>query len=353
MIREAIALIVSGRSLTVDEAASVMEEIMEGEVTPAQFGAFVTALRLKGETVDEIVGLVRTMRAKAVPVTIAEPVVDTCGTGGDGSHTFNISTAAAFVAAGAGLKVAKHGNRAMSSQCGSADVLEALGVRLDLNAEQVQRCLEEVGIGFMFAPIFHPAMKYASAPRREIGIRTVFNIIGPLANPAQAEYQVIGVPSEELGDKIALALQRLGVKHALVVHGSDGMDEISITGRSIVWEVGKDKELLSASPYYVLPEDFGIKRAPVRTIKGGTSKENAKILRSVLAGEKSPRRDVVVMNAAAAITAGSESKYSSGIGGARALKESAHAAEEAIDNGHASAKLEQLIEFSQSFIQRT
>ncbi len=348
MIKEAIASLVSGNSLTTEEAASVMGEIMEDKVTPAQFGAFVTALRLKGETVDEIVGLVRTMRAKAVPVTIAEPVVDTCGTGGDGSRTFNISTTAAFVVAGAGLKVAKHGNRAMSSRCGSADVLEALGVKIDLNAEQVQRCLQEVGMGFMFAPVFHPAMKYASAPRREIGIRTVFNIIGPLANPARAEYQVIGVPSEELGDKIAHTLQRLGVKHALVVHGSDGMDEISITGRSIVWEVGEDKELLSASPYYVLPEDFGIKRAPVRTIKGSTSKENAKILRSVLAGETSPRRDVVVMNAAAAITAGSKNKYSSGAGGTRALKEGAHIAEEVIDSGHALAKLERLIEFSQS-----
>jgi len=352
MIKEAIATLVSGNSLTVEEAASVMQEIMVGEVTPAQFGAFVTALRLKGETVDEIVGLVRTMRAKAVPVTIAEPVVDTCGTGGDGSHTFNISTAAAFVAAGAGLKVAKHGNRAMSSRCGSADVLEALGVKIDLNAEQVQRCLQEVGIGFMFAPVFHPAMKYASAPRREIGIRTVFNILGPLANPAQAAYQVIGVPSEELGDKIALTLQRLGVKHALVVHGLDGMDEISITGRSIVWEVSKDEGLLSASPYYVLPEDFGVKRAPIKTIKGGTPEGNAKMLRSVLAGERSPRRDVVVMNAAAAIAAGSKSRYPSGIGGTRALKEGAHIAEEVIDSGHALAKLEQLIEFSQSFIQR-
>jgi len=353
MIREAIQTLVSGNSLTVDEAASVMEEIMEGEVTPAQFGAFVTALRLKGETVDEIVGLVRTMRAKAVPVTIAEPVVDTCGTGGDSSSTFNISTAAAFVAAGAGLKVAKHGNRAMSSRCGSADVLEALGVKIDLNAEQVQRCLQEVGIGFMFAPVFHPAMKYASAPRREIGIRTVFNILGPLANPAKAEYQVIGVPSEELGDKIALTLQRLGVKHALVVHGLDGMDEISITGRSIVWEISKDEELPSASPYYVLPEDFGVKRAPIKTIKGGAPERNAKMLRSVLAGEKSPRRDVVVMNAAAAIATGNKSRYPSGIGGTRALKEGAHIAEEAIDSGHALAKLEQLIEFSQRFIQRT
>ena len=187
MIKEAIAALVSGHSLTMEEAASVMEEIMNGEATPAQFGAFVTALSLNGETVDEIVGLAKTMRAKATPVTIPEPVVDTCGTGGDGAHTFNISTAAALVAAGVGLKVAKHGNRAMSSQCGSADVLEVLGVRIDLNAQQVQRCLQEVGIGFMFAPVFHPAMKYASAPRREIGIRTVFNILGPLANPARAE----------------------------------------------------------------------------------------------------------------------------------------------------------------------
>ncbi len=352
MIKEAIVTLVDGRSLTTEEASSVMEEIMEDKVTPAQFGAFVTALRLKGETVDEIVGLVRTMRAKAIPVSIAESVVDTCGTGGDGSSTFNISTTAAFVVAGAGLKVAKHGNRAMSSRCGSADVLEALGVKIELNAEQVQKCLQEVGIGFMFAPVFHPAMKYASAPRREIGIRTVFNIIGPLANPAQAEYQVIGVPSEELGNKIALSLQRLGIKHALVVHGSDGMDEISITSRSIVWEVGKDKELLSASPYYVLPEDFGVKRAPIKTIKGGTPKENAKILRSVLAGEKSSRRDVVVMNAAAAIAAGSKSGHSSGIEGTRALKEGARIAEEVIDSGHALTKLERLIEFSQSFIQR-
>jgi len=198
MIKEAIATLISGNSLTMDEAASVMEEIMQGEATPAQFGAFVTALRLKGETVDEIVGMAKTMRAKAVPVTIAEPVVDTCGTGGDGSHTFNISTAAAFVAAGAGLKVAKHGNRAMSSQCGSADVLEVLGVRIDLNAKQVQKCLEEVGIGFMFAPVFHPAMKYAAAPRREIGIRTVFNILGPLTNPAGVRAQVLGVADDTL-----------------------------------------------------------------------------------------------------------------------------------------------------------
>src|SRR4030043_1249033 len=206
MIKKAIAALVSGRSLAADEAAQVMEEIMQGEATPAQFGAFVTALRLKGETVDEIVGLARTMKAKAIPVITDGLVVDTCGTGGDGSHTFNISTAAAFVAAGAGIKVAKHGNRAMSSQCGSADVLEALGVKIDLNAEQVQRCLKEVGIGFMFAPVFHPAMKYAAVPRREIGIRTVFNILGPLTNPAGAKAQVLGVPDGSLLETMAQGL---------------------------------------------------------------------------------------------------------------------------------------------------
>jgi anthranilate phosphoribosyltransferase len=237
----------------------------------------------------------------------------------------------------------------MSSQCGSADVLEALGVKIDLNAEQVRSCLEKVGIGFMFAPIFHPAMKYASPPRREIGIRTVFNILGPLASPARAEYQVIGVPSEEIGGKIALALQRLGAQHALVVHGLNGVDEISITDRSIVWEVSRDKKLAAASPYYVLPEDFGVKRAPVKAIKGGTPEENAKILRAVLAGEKSPKRDVVVMNAAAAIAAGSRSRYPAETSGTLVLKESARIAEDAIDSGRAQDKLEQLIKFSQSF----
>jgi len=210
MIKEAIKKLVEGESLSQDEASAVMEEIMAGEATPAQFGAFVTALRLKGETTEEIVGLALVMRARAVPVSTTRPVVDTCGTGGDGAGTFNISTAAAFVAAAAGLSVAKHGNRAMSSQCGSADVLEALGVRIDLDATQVGRCLEEVGIGFMFAPLFHPAMKYAATPRREIGIRTVFNILGPLTNPAGAGGQVFGVADGSLGSKIAQVLKGLG-----------------------------------------------------------------------------------------------------------------------------------------------
>ena len=209
MIKEAIGQIVGGHSLTMDESSTVMNEIMEGTATPAQFGAFVTALRFKGETVEEIAGLARTMRGKSLRVRIAEPVVDTCGTGGDGTGTFNISTTAAFVAAACGLKVAKHGNRAMSSQCGSADVLEALGVKIDLNPEQVQRCLETVGFGFMLAPVFHPAMKYAAGPRKEVGIRTVFNILGPLTNPAGAGAQVLGVPEKSLTMKMATVLKCL------------------------------------------------------------------------------------------------------------------------------------------------
>ncbi len=335
MIREAITTLVSGRSLTMEEAASVMEEIMGGEVTPAQFGAFLTALRLKWETVDEIAGLAKTMRAKAVPVTIAEPVVDTCGTGGDGSHTFNISTAAAFVAAGAGLKVAKHGNRAMSSQCGSSDVLEALGVRIDLNAEQVQRCLYEVGIGFMFAPVFHPAMKYAAVPRREIGIRTVFNILGPLTNPAGAEAQVLGVADETLVEKLALVLKSLGCEHALVVHGEDGLDEITVTGKTQVCEL-KDGGIKS---YSISPEDFGLPQASLNSLRGGTLDENAALLRRVLVGTPGPQQDVVLMNAAAVLLAGDS------VG---TLQQGVALARKVIDEGRALAKLEQLIEFSQS-----
>jgi len=335
MIKEAIGTLVSGRSLTMEEAASVMEEIMRGEATPAQIGAFVTALRLKGETVDEIVGLAKTMRARAVPVITDELVVDTCGTGGDGSHTFNISTAAAFVAAGARLKVAKHGNRAMSSQCGSADVLEALGVRIELNAEQVQRCIEEVGIGFMFAPIFHPAMKYAAAPRREIGIRTVFNILGPLTNPAGAKAQVLGVADGLLVEKLALVLQGLGCRHVLVVHGEDGLDEITVTGKTHVCELKGS----SIKSYTISPEDFGLPRVSLDNLKGGTVDENATLLRRILAGAPGPQRDVVLMNAAAVLLAGDR------VG---TLQQGVALAREVVDSGYATAKLEQLIKFSQS-----
>ena len=335
MIKEAITTLVSGRSLTMEEAASVMEEIMQGEATPAQFGAFVTALRLKGETVDEIVGLAKTMRARAVPVTITEPVVDTCGTGGDGSHTFNISTVAAFVAAGAGLRIAKHGNRAMSSQCGSADILEALRIKNDLNAEQVQRCLQEVGIGFMFAPVFHPAMNHAAVPRREIGIRTVFNILGPLTNPAGARAQMLGVAEEALLEKMVLVLRNLGCHHALVVHGEDGLDEITLTGKTRVYEL-KDGNI---KKYAISPEDFGLSSASLDNLKGSTAIENASRLRNILAGASGPQRDVVLMNTAAALVAGYK---------VATLQQGVTLAGEVIDNGHALAKLEQLIEVSQS-----
>lgn len=336
MIKEAIGTLVSGKSLTVHEAASVMEEIMEGKATPAQLGAFITALRIKGETADEIAGLAGVMRDKAIRVIVTEPVLDIVGTGGDGLNTFNISTAAAFVAAGAGIKVAKHGNRAASSQCGSADVLEKLGVKIDLNAQQVQNCIQEVGIGFMFAPAFHPAMKYAAGPRREIGIRTVFNILGPLTNPAHAEYQVIGVPGIELAEKIVHASIRLGAKHALVVHGLNGMDEISITGNSLIWEI-RNGELIS-SRKSISPEDFGITKAPANIINGGTPEENAEIIRQIFSGAKGAKRDVVVLNAAAALVAGEK---------AETLQEGVNLSQEIIDSGKALDKLKHLIEFTQ------
>ena len=336
MIKEAIETVVNGRSLTFEQGAAVMEEIMIGEATPAQFAAFVTALRIKGETVDEIAGLASVMQAKATPVQVTPPVVDTCGTGGDGSSSFNISTTAAFIVAGAGLKVAKHGNRAMSSHCGSADVLEALGVRIELGAEAVAQCLERVGIGFMFAPVFHPAMKYATAPRREVGIRTVFNILGPLTNPAKAKFQVIGVPSKELGEKIAFVLHRLGTEHSLVVHGIDGMDEISISRKSLVWDINQHRVL---PPYEVSPDDFGFMKASMTQIKGGTTRQNAKILRGILSGEVGARRNIVIMNAAAALVAGNQ---------ASDLKEGASLAEKTIDSGQALAKLDELIKLSRS-----
>jgi len=335
MIKEAIRMLVEGHSLTLEQAEGVMEEIMNGEATPAQFGAFVTALRLKGETVDEIVGMAKTMRAKAIHVDVSEPVVDTCGTGGDAAGTFNISTATAFVAAGAGLKVAKHGNRAMSSQCGSADVLEALGVKIDFDAEGVRRCIEEVGIGFMFAPLFHPAMKYAAAPRREIGIRTVFNLIGPLTNPAGAKAQVVGVADGAMAEKITMALEGLGCRHALVVHGESGLDEIAINGRTLVYEL-KDGEIES---YYISPGDFGLPEASLDSIRGGTAAENAAILRNILSGNRGPQRDVVLMNAAAVLLAGDRVEN---------LGQGFKLAEEVIDSGRAMQKLEQLVAFSQA-----
>jgi anthranilate phosphoribosyltransferase len=336
MIKEAISQLIAGNSLTVDEASAVMKEIMEGEATPAQFGAFVTALRLKGETVDEIVGLAKVMRAKAIPVPIDEPVVDTCGTGGDAAGTFNISTAAAIVAAAAGVKVAKHGNRAMSSQCGSADVLEALGVNINLNAEQVLECLKQVGIGFMFAPAYHPAMKYAAGPRREIGIRTVFNVLGPLTNPADASAQVIGVADGSLLEKLALSLKELGSKHALLVHGEDGLDEITVTARTQVNELKNG----TVSAYTISPEEFGFTLAKPEALKGNDAGENAELLRRIFNGAPGPQRDIVLMNAAAALLTGEKVK---------SFDEGIRLAGKTIDKGMASAKLEELIYFGNRF----
>ena len=335
MIREAIITLVLKKSLTFEQAAGAMDEIMSGEATPAQIGAFLTALNMKGETAEEISGLASVMRARATPVATTSPTIDEVGTGGDGSNSFNISTTAAFVVAGAGFKVAKHGNRAASSKCGSADVLEALGVKIELPPEAVSECIDSVGIGFMFAPAFHPAMKYVANPRREIGIRTVFNILGPLTNPAHAEHVLLGVPSETLGNKIAAVLHRLSTRHSLVVHSRDGMDEISISGPSVIWDVS-DEPL--SEPYEVFPYHFGFQKAPQDELRGGTPKENAAVLRRILGGEKSVLRNVIVMNAAAALVAGNLTED---------LKEAAHIAEDAIDSGRAAEKLNKLIEKSQ------
>ena len=336
MIKEAIQSLVDGQSLTMEQAAQVMEEIMDGQVTPAQFGAFVTGLRIKGETVEEIAGLARTMRAKAVRVNASGSLVDTCGTGGDGAATFNISTTAAFVVAGTGLKVAKHGNRAMSSKCGSADVLEALGVKIELTAQQVEKCLNEVGIGFMFAPAFHPSMKYASAPRREVGIRTVFNILGPLTNPAGAQAQMLGTADGSLVEKMARVLASLGSQHVVVVHGEDGLDEITLTGPTRVCELKNG----CVTSFTIRPEDFGLQRCRLDQLRGGTAQENATRLREVLTGGEGALRDVVLLNAAAALLAGDK---------VDSMKEGIAVAREVVCSGKALAKVDRLIEVTQSF----
>ena len=335
MIREAIETVVSGDSLSMEDAAYVMNEIMSGEATPAQFGSFVTALRLKGETVDEIAGMAQVMRQHSLHVDIDGSLVDTCGTGGDGSGTFNISTAAAFVAAGAGTKVAKHGNRAMSGASGSADVLEALGAKIDLNPESVSRCINETGFGFMFAQGFHPSMRFAAGPRREIGIRTVFNILGPLTNPAGAGAQVIGVADASMAVKMAAALDRLGSRRALVVHGNDGLDEITIADSTRVWEL-KDG---SVSEYEIKPEELGMSRAPLTKIQAPDAEASAKVVHSVLGGEEGAARDVVLLNSAAALLAG---------GLADTLRKGIDAAAQSIDGGSAKERMEAFVALSQS-----
>ena len=336
MIKEAIESVVAGQTLNEQQAEAIMEEIMTGVATPAQIASFVTALRIRGETVAEIVGMARVMRAKSAHVVSSTPVVDTCGTGGDASGTFNISTCSAFVASAAGLKIAKHGNRAMSSKSGSADVLEALGVKIDLPPEKVAACLEKTGIGFMFAQGFHPAMKFAAGPRREIGIRTIFNFLGPLTNPAGAKEQLVGVSEKDYVQKLAEALVKLGNSHSLVVHGEDGMDEISICAATTVAEQRGE----SINTYRLEPESLGFKRAKLDDLKGGTAAENAEIIRGILSGrDQGARRDVVLLNAGAAIMVG---------GLSRTLQGGVQMAAQAIDRGTAQKKLEDFITVSNS-----
>ena len=333
MIQDAIEAAAAGRSLTTEQAASVMEQIMTGEATPAQFGAFVTALRMKGETVDEIVGMARVMREKSLHVRVEGAVVDTCGTGGDGSGSFNVSTTAAFVAAGAGAKVAKHGNRAMSGSTGSADALEALGVNIDLSPESVSRCIEEVGFGFMFAQRFHPSMRFAAGPRREIGIRTVFNILGPLTNPAGADRQMIGVADPSMARRMAEALGRLGSHRALVVHGTDGMDELSISAPSTVWSL-EGGEVIESE---VSPERLGLRRAAPESIRADSPESSAAIARGALSGETGPARDIALMNAAATLVVADI---------AGDLIEGVELAARSIDRGAALSRLDDLAALS-------
>ncbi len=334
MIKEAIGKIIERTHLTEAEAEGVMREIMEGGATSAQIAAYLTALRMKGETVEEIAGSARAMREKATRIRVNDRLaVDTCGTGGDRMNTFNISTTAAFVAAGAGITVAKHGNRSVSSRSGSADVLRALGVNIDCPPEKVEECLNAIGIGFLFAPLYHGAMKHAVGPRQEIGVRTLFNILGPLTNPAGASVQVLGVYDQNLTDLVAQVLINLGTLHCFCVSGLDGLDEISITGRTKICE-GKEGKVKC---YYVEPRDFDLPTARMADILGGTPEENARITLEVLGGQKSPRRDIVILNAAPAFVA---------TGRAGTLQEGAKRAAESIDRGGAMEKLTQLREMT-------
>lgn len=338
MIKEAITRLAERKDLSPEEAEGVMHEIMRGEATPSQISAFLVALRMKGETVEEIAGCARAMRANAVKVKCQSPrLVDTCGTGGDGTGTFNISTLVAFVVAGAGLKVAKHGNRSVSSHCGSADLLETLGVRIDLGPEAVARCIDEVGIGFLFAQRFHPAMKYAAGTRREIGIRTIFNILGPLTNPASASIQLLGVFDERLTRPLAGVLSLMGSESAMVVHGANGLDELSTTGVNNITRLHRGQ----IATFYLDAGEFGLPRASLEDLKGGTPQENAVTARELLEGRKGARRDIVLLNAAAILVAE---------GTAPTFKEGIIIAAEAVDNGKAGEKLEALIKLSQSLV---
>ncbi|MBZ5613190.1 MAG: anthranilate phosphoribosyltransferase [Acidobacteriia bacterium] len=348
MILDALHRIATHRqSLSREEARAVMSEVLTGECSDAQIAALLVALHMKGETVEEIVGFAEAIRAAAVPLELhansvldqsgtgRDALVDTCGTGGDASGTFNISTATAFVVAGAGVRVAKHGNRSMTSKCGSADVMETLGVNIHLPTPRIAACLQEVGIAFLFAPTMHSAMKHVQTARRELRLRTVFNLLGPLTNPARATCQVVGVYSADLVEKLAEALSMLGLHRALVVHGSDGLDEITITGPTRVAEVREGQ----VHTYEVTPEEFGLQRATLEEIAGGDAAHNAALIREVLAGKKSARRDVVLLNAAAALVAAGRADH---------LRDAVPLAVTAIDSGAAERKVEALAKFSKS-----
>ncbi len=350
MIKEAIQKVVNRIDLSEKEMIEVMTEIMTGEATEAQIASFITALRMKGETVDEITAAAKVLRQFVTPIVLKkekvisvdrddinidyETIVDTCGTGGDGTKTFNISTATAFVVAGAGVFVAKHGNRSVSSVCGSADVVEQLGIKLEITKEQAEKILAEIGIVFLFAPVWHTAMKYAIGPRRQIGIRTIFNIIGPLANPAFANAQVLGVYSENLVEPIACVLKNLGIRHGFVVYGRDTIDEISITGETVVAEVKNG----DTKKYVVTPEKYGIKRAKLEDLKGGDAKQNAQIILEILSGkDRTAKRDIVVLNAAFALVVADKVKT---------VEDGIKLAEESIDKGYALKKLELLRKYT-------
>jgi anthranilate phosphoribosyltransferase len=345
MIKKAIAMVVDRKDLSESEMIAVMDQIMSGEATPAQIAAFLTALRMKGETVAEITGAAKVMRDKATRIKVGknvldidrddinidqETVLDVVGTGGCGTNTFNISTTVAFVVSACGVKVAKHGNRSVSSTCGSADVLEALGVNLDVTPETVERCISEIGIGFLFAPALHGAMKYAIGPRKEVGIRTIFNILGPLTNPAGAECQLLGVYSSDLVEKIANVLKKLGCRRGYVVHGMDGMDEITLTTETLIGVVTPDGVAMKT----IRPEEFGLARCEIASLRGGDAVGNAEIVRGILSGEKGAKRDVVLLNAAFALMAAGKAKDpEAGIS----------MAAEAIDLGQGLSQLEKLI----------
>ena len=334
-IREALARVMDGESLTEAEAEAVMDSIMTGDATNAQIAGLLVALRLKGEAVEEITGFARAMREKAIRVpTEASTLVDVCGTGGDARGTFNISTTVSFVAVGAGLAVAKHGNRSVSSRCGSADVLEELGVDLDLSSEDVGRCIDEVGIGFLYAPRLHPAMKHAIGPRREMGIRTVFNVLGPLTNPAWAQIQLLGVYDRALTEPLARVLQSLGCRSAFVVHGGGGMDEFSTLGENHVTRLADGR----IESFTLDPVSLGFSPASLSDLQGGTAEENARVLIDLLDGQEGPKRDVVLLNAACVLVAA---------GGASDIPGGIAIAAESVDSGAARGRLDGLIAMTQ------